>query len=120
MKKGYKSIEKYTRCRRHIRIVVGDFNAELGPRIGLERFSLGPYTLNESNNRGDWMMQWLMIPELSRAQHHAQQMPDKQTTFRSPKATDKQLDYVLIDRKSLRYSRDAEANDMVHIRSDHR
>ena len=55
------SVEKYTQCRRHIRIVAGDFNAELGPGIGVERLSVGPYTLNESNKRGDWMEHWLMI-----------------------------------------------------------
>ena len=38
----------------------GDFNAELGPGIGIERVSVGPRTLQESNKRGDWMKQWLM------------------------------------------------------------
>ena len=43
-----------------------------------------------------------------------------QATYRTPKGDDKQLDYVLINRKNLRYIRDAEANDKIHTGSDHR
>ena len=41
--------------------------------------------------------------------------PAKKTTYRSPKGTEKQINYILIKR-----SKDAEANDMIHMRSDHR
>ena len=44
-----------------MQIVGGDFNAELRPGIGIERFSVGMHTLNESNSRGDWLKQWLML-----------------------------------------------------------
>ena len=47
-------------------------------------------------------------------------MPNQKTSFRSLKGTDEQLDYVLTVRKSLRYSRDAEAFDMAHMASDQR
>ena len=43
-----------------------------------------------------------------------------QATYRTPEGDDKQLDYVLINGKTLRYSRDAEANDKIHTGSDHR
>ena len=43
-----------------------------------------------------------------------------QATYRTPKGADKQLDFVLINRKTLRYSRDAEANVKIHTGSDHR
>ena len=57
--------------------------------------------------------------KIRRAQHLAKKkMPDKPTTFRTPEGADKQLDYVLIHRKGLRYSRNAEANDMIHMGSD--
>ena len=46
--------------------------------------------------------------------------PGKQTTYRSPKGTEKQIDFILIKRRHLKYSKDAEANDMIHIGSDHR
>ena len=44
----------------------------------------------------------------------------KQTTFRSPKGNEKQIDYILTKRRYLRYNKDAEANDMIHMGSDHR
>ena len=45
--------------------------------------------------------------------------PQKQTTFRSPKGDEKQIDYIT-KRRYLRYSKDAEANDMIHMGSGHR
>ena len=37
--------------KKTIQIVGGDFNAELGPGTGIERISVGPRTLKESNKR---------------------------------------------------------------------
>ena len=72
----------------------GDFNAEFGPGIGAGRLGVGPYTLNESKKRGQWMKQWLMIRNFV-----ALNTMHKQATSRSPKGQQKRLDYVLIDRK---------------------
>ena len=44
----------------------------------------------------------------------------KQTTFRSPEGNEKQIDYILTERTYVRYNKDAEANDMIHMGSDHR
>ena len=46
--------------------------------------------------------------------------PAKQTTYRSPKGNEKQIDYILTKRKYLKYKKDAEATDMIHMGSDHR
>ena len=43
-----------------------------------------------------------------------------QTTYRSPTGNEKQIDYILIKRRHLKYNKDAEANDMIHMGSDHR
>ena len=43
-----------------MKIIGGDFNAELGPGIGIEQASVGQYTLNKANRRGEWMAQWLL------------------------------------------------------------
>ena len=40
-------------------------------------------------------------------------------TYRTLKGVEKQLDYIMTDRKHYCWSRDAEANDMIHMRSDH-
>ena len=39
---------------------------------------------------------------------------------RTPKGVEKQLDYILVDKKHYCWSRDAEANDMMHMGSEHR
>ena len=44
----------------------------------------------------------------------------KQTTHRSPKGNEKRIDYTIIKRKHLKFNKDAEANDMIHMGSDHR
>ena len=46
--------------------------------------------------------------------------PYKQTSFVSPKGKEKQIDYILTRRRYLRSVKDAEANDMIHMGSDHR
>ena len=61
VERAYQTIEKLTKSRMNIQIIGEDFNAELGPGIGVERHSVGPHTLKESNKRGDWMKQWLML-----------------------------------------------------------
>ena len=64
VEKAYRSIEKHTKPKKSIQIVGGDLNAELGPGIGVERVSVGPHTLRESNKRGNWMKQWLMLQKI--------------------------------------------------------
>ena len=44
----------------------------------------------------------------------------KQTTYRSPRGTEKQIEYILIKRRHLKYRKDAGPNDMIHMGSDHR
>ena len=44
--------------------------------------------------------------------------PQKQTI--SPKGNEKQIDYMLKKRRYLKYNKDAEANDMIHMGSNHR
>ena len=40
--------------------------------------------------------------------------------YHTSKNVEKQLDYILTDRKHYSWSRDAEANDTIHMGSDHR
>ena len=44
-------IEKVIKPTRHMLIIGGDFNAELGPGIGIERISVGHSTLREANKK---------------------------------------------------------------------
>ena len=43
--------------------------------------------------------------------------PGKETTYRSPKGSE---NYIITKRRHLKYIKDAEANDKIHVCSDHR
>ena len=46
--------------------------------------------------------------------------PQKQATIIFPKGNEKQIHNILTKRRYLGYNKDAEANKMIHIGSDHR
>ena len=81
---------------------------------------MGRCTLNESNKRGYWLKQWVMSQRLVALNTMYRKQADKQTTFRSANGKEKQLDYTLTSRRHLKFSKDAEENDMLHMASDHR
>ena len=103
-----------------MKIIGGDFNAELGRGEGLELSAVGHYTLNKVNCRGEWMTQWLLENKLVALNTMYKKSPPKQVTCRTPKEIGKQLDYILTDRKHYQWSRDAKASDTIHMGSDHR
>ena len=105
---------------KYIPIIGGDFNAELGSGIGTERFKVLADTLNESNKRGDWLKSWLMLNDYYTLNTMFRKTPQKHTSFVSPKGKEKQIDYILTKRRYLRNVKDAEANDTIHMGSDHR
>ena len=39
-------------------------NPELGRGIGIERTSVGTYTLKKANSKGEWMKQWPMAQKM--------------------------------------------------------
>ena len=41
-------------------------------------------------------------------------------TYTSSKGSEEQIDYILTKRRHLKHVKDAEANDMIHMGSDHR
>ena len=49
--KVYRTIEKHTKSKKAMQIVGGDFDAELGLGIGVERVSVGPHALKEGNRK---------------------------------------------------------------------
>ena len=109
IEKMYKTIEKHmTNNKKCIPIFGGDFNAELGPGKGTECKSVGKYTLNESNKRGDWLKSWLMLNDYSALNTMFKKTPQKQTSFVSPKWKEKQIDHILTKRRYLRNVKDAE------------
>ena len=57
------------------------------------------------------MKHWLMLPSFTTLNTMYRNNPGKQTTYRSQKMRSK---------STLKYNKDAEANDMIHMGSDHR
>ena len=57
-----------------MKIIGGDFNAEIGPGEGIELSSVGHYTLNKANCRGEWMTQWLLDTSLVALEHDVKQI----------------------------------------------
>ena len=99
IEKMYRTIEKHTKSWKNIQIIGRDFNAELGLGTDVEPVSVGPYTLKESNKRGDWLKQWMQNQVALGTMYR--KMPEKQNTYRTPKGTEKQLDYILIKRRHM-------------------
>ena len=62
----------------------------------------------------------LIVNDYSALNTMFRKTPQKQTSFVSPKGKEKQIDYILTKRRYLRNVKDAEANDMIHMGSDHR
>ena len=92
IEKMYRTTEKHmTNNKKCIPIIGLDFNAELGPGKGTECKSVGKYTLNESNKRGDWLKSWLMLNDYSALNTMFRKTPQKQTSFVSPKGKEKQI-----------------------------
>ena len=120
VEKVYKTITKMIEGEKGMKIIGGDFNAELGPGEGLELSAVGHYTLNRGNCRGEWMTQWLLENKLVALNTMFIKRPEKQVTYRTSKEIEKQLDYILSDRKHYKWNRDAEASDTIHMESDHR
>ena len=65
------------------------------------------------------MTQWLLENRLVALNTRYKKVPQTQVTYRSPKNDEKQLDYILLDKELLSWSRDAESTDILHMGGDH-
>ena len=66
------------------------------------------------------MTQWLLENSLVALNTMYRKIPQKQVTYYTPKNGEKQLDYISTDSKHDSWCKDAEANDTIHMGSDHR
>ena len=64
VERTYETIRRVIGTDGNMKIIGGYFNAELGPGTGVEQTSVGHYTLNKANCRGEWMTQWLLENKL--------------------------------------------------------
>ena len=101
IEKTYKTILSTIGKEKSMKIIGGDFNAELGQGEGMELSSVGHYTLNKANCRGEWMTQWLLDNSFVALNTMYKKIPQKQVKYHTPKKVKKQLDYILTDKKAL-------------------
>ena len=57
VEKTHRTICRIIDKEKNMKIIGGDFNAELGRGDGIELSCVGHYTLNKANCRGEWMTQ---------------------------------------------------------------
>ena len=80
VEKTYKTITTAMEMDKSMKIIGGDFNAELGPGEGIELMSVGHYAINKANGRGEWMTQWLLENNLVALNTTYKKLPQNQVT----------------------------------------
>ena len=81
VEKVHKTITKMIEREKSMKIIGGDFNAELGPGEGLELSAVGHCSLSKGNCRGEWMTQWLLQNKLVALNTMYKKIPPKQVTY---------------------------------------
>ena len=82
-------------------------------------FVLADTNSTRETKRGDWMKQWLMLQGYTALDTmYRKNTSETNDLQRSPKGNEKQIDFLLTKRRYLRYNKDAEANDVIHMGSD--
>jgi len=81
-----------------IKIMMGDFNAQVGKELGLAP-NIGKYSLHEETNNNGWrMIDFAITKSMAISSTLFQQKIIHKETWRSPhETTSNQIDYVMID-----------------------
>ena len=91
----YDDIEReLTNSRAHVKLVVGDFNASIGPRDDGETY-VGHYAADTRNDRGQRLADFAESQCMYVLNTMFQQRKRRLWTWQSPNGAKKQLDYVL-------------------------
>ena len=83
VERTYDAIRSVIEKEKHMKIIGGDFNAELGPGIGIEQANVGHHTLEESNSRDEWMSQWLLEQRLVALNTMYKKLPQKTSNLQN-------------------------------------
>uniref|UniRef100_A0A8R1E6W9 Reverse transcriptase domain-containing protein n=1 Tax=Caenorhabditis japonica TaxID=281687 RepID=A0A8R1E6W9_CAEJA len=114
----YESLEEaYTACRSRYKLVVGDFNARIGPRQHTERF-IGPHSMEPRNESGELLATlcesnrlWHMNSQFGKPSH-------RRWTHISPNKVHKhEIDHILANGK---FVTDVSVVPSITTGSDHR
>ena len=105
-----------------MRFVLGmDANGEVGSRGDYDNEKvIGPFGLNEENSRGQWLKQWATLHDLVLTNTFFSKPIHNRSTFVSSRGKLRQLDYILVDRKTWNTVRDSGSVNELDLGSDHR
>ena len=106
IEKTYETILSTIGKEKSMKIIGGDFNAELGPGEGIESSSASHYTLNKANCRGEWLTQWVLNNIFVALNTMYKKVPRKQVTYHTPNKVEKQLDYILTEANTIHLGSD--------------
>ena len=101
VEKTYKTITTAIEKDKSMKIIGGDFNAELGPGEGIELSSVGHCTLNKANGRGEWMTQWLLENKLVALNTMYKKLPQKTSDLPYPERCEETAGLYLDRQKTL-------------------
>jgi len=93
---------------------VGGYNEQDDSR------SVGRYGLEPGNTRGQWLKSWAAVNNMVITNTHFKKLPHKVSTYLSPAKVEKQLDYILVDRKFWKTVTNVESTNAVDLGSDHK
>ena len=101
-------------------VVGGDFNAVLGvARAEDPGEAVGKFGLGEQNTRGQKMLRWAVEDELVVANTLYMKTEEKRWTH-IKKENKRQIDFICVDKKCVKWVTDAEANGEIGVGNDHR
>jgi exonuclease III len=102
----------------HFKIIMGDFNAKVGPHQHSDGPTVGKFGLGDRNERGTRLVQFATSKNLRIANTFYKKRKKKKWTWRSPNGTTKnEIDYILANKNIIQ---DVDVIQRVNIGSDHR
>ena len=109
-----------TKRREHL-VIAGDFNAEIGIRQVIDNQKLiGSWSIGEQNYRGFMLKRWCELNDLSIANTLYPKTARNITTYVGPNKLERQIDFVLLSRKTRKMLRNAGSTGAVDLGSDHK
>ena len=101
-------------------IVIGDWNAVVGPRQeGDDEGSVGTYGVGCRNERGQWLAQWASTQRLT-ITNTCMLKPFEDQWTHSNGSNKRQIDFALICTSKAHWIDDAGANEAIGVGNDHR
>ena len=102
-------------------MIAGDFNAEIGVRQAMDnQLLIGSWSTGEQNYRGFMLKRWCELNDMLIANTMYPKTRKNIVTYVGPNKHERQIDYVLIGRKTRKLLRNSGSTGEVDLGSDHR